>query len=313
MVLELCFQNNGEVGFRPVEIHEPGPEEVKIKTRMTALRHGEDYQLLKKAKESGSSLATPLVPQTWGIGEVVKIGEKVNRYSIGDRIHGPMPHRSFHIFHQERAYPLDWIREEFSVFIEGGAAALRCIHLSGMKYGDRVVILGVGAIGLMALQYALASGAGEVIAADPIETRLKVAQRLGAHRIINSSELKSINFNDLYAEVVVELSGSESGLKMGTEIVKPEGTVVAGGGYYSQALIDEIQQKALSRSIKTQLVMDHKPDQRLEKLVFKSIAAKTVIVWPIITHILPYKEAAVAYQQIVDDPATFIKILLYYD
>lgn len=313
MVSELCIQNNGVVGFQPVEIHEPGPEEVKIKTRMTALRHGEDYQLIKKAKESGSSLATPLVPQTWGIGEVVKIGEDVNQYSIGDRIHGPMPHRPFHIFHQERAYPLQWIREEFSVFIEEGAAALRCIHASGMKYGDRVVILGMGAVGLMTLQYALASGAGEVITVDPIVTRLKVAQRLGAHRIINSSELKSINFNDLYAEVVVELSSSESGLQMGMELVKPEGTFVAGGGNYSQSRIDEIQQKALSRSINTQLVIDHEPNQRLEQLVFKSIAAKTVIVWPIITHILPFKEAAGAYQHIADDPATYIKVLLYYD
>src|ERR1700724_3687282 len=51
---------------------------------------------------------------------------------------------------------------------------------SGVKPGDSLAVLGLGPVGLCAVQVALASGAGPVIAVDTVEQRLEVARGFGA-------------------------------------------------------------------------------------------------------------------------------------
>src|SRR5437016_4419154 len=50
----------------------------------------------------------------------------------------------------------------------------------GVGPGDSVAVLGLGPVGLCAVQAALAAGAGPVLAIDSVEDRLDVARRFGA-------------------------------------------------------------------------------------------------------------------------------------
>ena len=52
----------------------------------------------------------------------------------------------------------------------------------GVKPGDSVAVLGLGPVGLCAVQVALAAGAGPVFAIDTVEARLEVARAFGATR-----------------------------------------------------------------------------------------------------------------------------------
>src|SRR6201994_477082 len=51
---------------------------------------------------------------------------------------------------------------------------------AGMKEGDTVAVLGLGPVGLCAVQAAVAGGASHVFAVDSVEQRLGVAKRFGA-------------------------------------------------------------------------------------------------------------------------------------
>src|SRR5204863_9615970 len=51
---------------------------------------------------------------------------------------------------------------------------------AGMQAGDTVAVLGLGPVGLCAVQAAQAAGAARVFAIDSVEARLSMAERFGA-------------------------------------------------------------------------------------------------------------------------------------
>src|SRR5207248_1298317 len=54
------------------------------------------------------------------------------------------------------------------------------IAVANVRPGDSVAVLGLGPVGLCAVQVAIAAGAGPVIAVDTVEERLEVARQFGA-------------------------------------------------------------------------------------------------------------------------------------
>jgi len=311
MPMELCIQNR-KAGFRQVAQRPLSRKEIRIKTQLTGLRHGDDLFLLKG--EGGDDRSAPVTPLTWGVGEVVEVGKEVDRFVEGEMVHGPMPHRDYHIFHQDEAYPLAWLNKNFSVFTDPGMAALRCIHASGLKYGDRMAIFGMGAVGLMAAQYALASGAGEVIAVDLLASRLKTAKNLGAHTAIQNSPHEILQW-DAFADLdaVVELSGSDQGLRQCVRAARCGGTIAAGGSHYSMVALGEARRDCLKKGVNFVDAGNYPCRSDLERIVLKSLADKTVIVWPILSHVYSFQDASLALEKIEQEPESHIKVLLEYE
>ena len=62
------------------------------------------------------------------------------------------------------------------------------VNIAQVKAGDTVVIVGVGGIGINALQGAVASGAREVIAIDPVEFKREFSVKLGATQTFSSMD-----------------------------------------------------------------------------------------------------------------------------
>src|SRR3954449_9172979 len=54
---------------------------------------------------------------------------------------------------------------------------------AGLRAGDSVAVLGLGPVGLCAVQAARIGGAGQVVAIDTVEQRLEVARQFGAHPV----------------------------------------------------------------------------------------------------------------------------------
>ncbi len=66
----------------------------------------------------------------------------------------------------------------------GVGAALNTAKVSP---GSTVAVVGLGGVGLSALQGAAIAGAAQIIAIDPVETKLALAQQLGATDVIDAS------------------------------------------------------------------------------------------------------------------------------
>lgn len=96
--------------------------------------------------------------------------------------------------------------------------------------GDFVLVVGCGAIGIMAAQVAKASGATVLLAGTNIDAdRLKMAKEIGACDYtanVQVDDMKALveGYTRGYgADVVLECSGSQSGTNMGLELIRKRG------------------------------------------------------------------------------------------
>ncbi len=71
------------------------------------------------------------------------------------------------------------------------AISLHAIHRAEIRKGQTVVILGMGAIGLLLLQVALKKGA-RVFVSDLVDFKLEKAKALGAHGVWKGSSPEMI-------------------------------------------------------------------------------------------------------------------------
>lgn len=93
------------------------------------------------------------------------------------------------------------------------------VQRTSLVPGDRLIVVGLGAVGLCAVSAALALGAGEVLAIDPIEDRRSVAETLGA------KTLSPEDAHGIRAPVVVEAAGSFAAQRTAFDAVSPGGAL----------------------------------------------------------------------------------------
>ncbi|MBK0419411.1 alcohol dehydrogenase catalytic domain-containing protein [Leucobacter sp. CSA1] len=102
------------------------------------------------------------------------------------------------------------------------AHALRLGALTQPEGIQALLVVGCGPLGLGVVAVALAMGIPEVHAWDPIESRLALAERLGATR---AEDLESIN----RYQVVAEVSGAKPARDLAQNLVEPGGAILALG------------------------------------------------------------------------------------
>jgi L-iditol 2-dehydrogenase len=159
---------------------------------------------------------SPITPGHEFAGQIVEVGKTVEGFKVGDRVTVPplLPcfaceyceqghyslcedykyfgSRNDGAFAQYLAVPqINLLKIADNVSYEAGATtdplanALHAIKRGRFKEGDKVCVMGVGAIGLFALQYMKANGASVVVAVDVNEQKLEAAKNSGADVTVN--------------------------------------------------------------------------------------------------------------------------------
>jgi len=101
--------------------------------------------------------------------------------------------------------------------------------------GKSVAILGCGPVGLFSIGIARASGAGRVLASDRTPFRLGLAERMGAHEVLDLREVADapawfVEHNEgEHPDVVFEMSGAREAIVDAFRIVRNGGRVILFG------------------------------------------------------------------------------------
>ncbi len=111
------------------------------------------------------------------------------------------------------------VADEEAVFTEPLAAAFEILEQVVVKPTDEVVVLGDGKLGLLCAQVLNLTGAS-VRLVGKHQNKLDILKKLGIHTVMLS------DWRARPADVVVEATGSTSGLKMALGAVRPRGTLV---------------------------------------------------------------------------------------
>lgn len=123
----------------------------------------------------------------------------------------------------------DEVSMEEAALSEQVAAALHAVKLGALKYRDRVMVQGAGALGLITLDLAKAHGARNLIVADIDNQRLAIARDKGA-TVLNPKEVDLVlKVKDLTegwgVDYVFDCVGVPASLAASLKLVRPGGTV----------------------------------------------------------------------------------------
>ncbi len=104
-----------------------------------------------------------------------------------------------------------------------------------VRAGDSVAVLGLGPVGLCAIQVALAAGAGPVLAIDSVPQRLEVARQLGATPVHLTEESPRDAVKQATGgrgvDAAIDAVGHPDALDLAIRMARKAGTVVAIGVY----------------------------------------------------------------------------------
>ena len=218
--------------------------EVLIKMKSVGVC-GSDVHYYKHGKIGSYVVNKPMILGHEAAGEIVEVAADVKNFKPGDRVavepgytcrkcvycktgrYNLCPDVTFMAtppidgaYVEYVAWPADFVFRlpdnmtyDHGALMEPLAVGMHAVRRSRLKSGEPVIILGAGTIGLVTLLAAKAAGAGEIIVADLEDVRLRMAQKLGATKIINASQENTLEVvKDLTQgfgmEVVFETAGS---------------------------------------------------------------------------------------------------------
>jgi 2-desacetyl-2-hydroxyethyl bacteriochlorophyllide A dehydrogenase len=117
----------------------------------------------------------------------------------------------------------DDIEDIEAAFVEPAAIAGHAVARGQLSRGDSVIVLGAGVLGLLAMQWAKASGSSQIIVVEPRENRRALALELGADLAVTpGTELPP-------ADIVIECAGQGESVEEAVAFARQGGRVVLVG------------------------------------------------------------------------------------
>ncbi len=133
----------------------------------------------------------------------------------------------------------DHVTWERALLHEPLSCAIRIVEQAEVKLGNRVVVLGLGALGGLSALLAQNSGASVVVGVDIQPGRLALARQVGIHAIDRTDSAWKRNLDNAlgfeFADIVFETTGSLSGFADALALARLGGRVVVGSVYHQLA------------------------------------------------------------------------------
>lgn len=330
--------------------------EIRLKSLISAISHGTELQFVRRTspfagKYFDSQLRAFMEgvdnsehdPDVLGyemVSEVMEVGPGVDGIFVGDIVHSGTPHQDQAIVNvkdqEDFGYPITLLPKngalDPALFISLGSVALQAIHDARIRLGDRVLVSGLGAIGLLTAQLAALSGASAIIVVDPLEKRREMALALGASEAIDPSDVAKRGGVGLEVkrrhgaggvDAAIETSGAYQALHASIAAVGIGGKVVSVGFYQGDAIglrLGEEWHHNRPDMISSMGVWScpHRgypswTRQRLTDHVRDLIYGAKLKTSMLLTQRVAFSDAQRGYDLIVSNPAEVIKVALVYD
>jgi 2-desacetyl-2-hydroxyethyl bacteriochlorophyllide A dehydrogenase len=203
----------------------------------------------------------------------------------------------------------DGVSDDIALFAgDVMGTAYHAVEGSGIAPGDSVAVLGLGPVGLCAVQIAVAAGAGPVLAIDSVAERLEVARSFGAVPIHLTEESPRDVVRRLTegrgVAAAIDAVGHPDALDLAIRLARSAGTVVAIGVYAEpcQVHMGVVWIKGLTLRTGQANVIGH------VDRVLGMLAAGTLDPTPLVTHHMSLDDAPEGYT--IYDRREALKIVL---
>lgn len=185
--------------------------------------------------------------------------------------------------------------------------ALGTMEKANAKFGDTLMIMGAGSIGLCMLAVGKAMGMRKIVVCASSEKRLQVAKKLGADAVIATStqdlmtEMKKIHPEG--TDVIVDATGIESCIQDCLKLAKKGGTIALAGygrGKMMNIRVDDIHVNNLH-------VVGAGNNWNMHKKAVELMASGIIDLSPFVTECMPLEEFERALDLARKRPQGFVK------
>ncbi len=251
-----------QIEVRETDVPSPGAGEVLVRVRACGIC-GTDLHYYHGAFPSAPNIP----PGHEYAGEIVELGEGVNGVEAGQRVAVeplricrecvPCRTGNYHLCSKRApgaiapgalaefvsvpvygVYPLpDGLDFEIGALAEPLAVAVHGLHVVGLSIGERVLVMGSGAIGLLTILAARAAGAGEIVATYRHEHQGRAAEAAGAARIVKADEVAGEKGFDVVVETI---GGNAPTLGQALSAVRSGGRISVLGAFTQTAEINAL-------------------------------------------------------------------------
>lgn len=340
----LVIKGRREIEFERYDERKLEPGEVRLRTLYSGISAGTqltayrgtnpfaskkwngDLRLFERESENHSFYP---VKGAWGyeeVGRVAEIGSAVTQVKLGDIIYGTWGHRSTHIVSEDFALNhtlQDGVEPITAIYSQMGCIALNAVLDADIHVGEIVAVFGQGVPGQIVTQLAKLNGV-TVIAIDANDKRLEYSRKFGADITLNavkcdvSKEIKALT-GKRGADTAIEISGVCNALHEAIRCLTYNGKVICSGFLQGGAdglfLGEEFHHNRI-QIICSQINavapgLSHRWNRlRMEKTIFDLQKSGKLNLRDLITHLIPFSEAAKAYDMLDQGKEDCLQVVL---
>ncbi|HEX2427480.1 MAG TPA: alcohol dehydrogenase catalytic domain-containing protein [Gaiellaceae bacterium] len=329
----IVIEQPNEVALRDVEAPSPGPGEVRVRSVCAGVCRT-DLDIVAGTLDA-RWVSFPVVPGHEWSGVIESLGAGVTGLEPGRRVvcEGSIPclacrrcragdthlcetydavgftrgggYGEYVVVPARVVHPIpEHVSFDAAVLIEPAAVVLKALERARIQPGETVGVIGIGALGAIALRLARLHGPAAVVAYGVRDEELELARRLGADDVVNVGREEVGSGLD----VVVETAGAASAVELATRLAREGGRVVllgiAGHGHELTLPADRLALRDLS--VFGSVGYTTAAWARTVALVSEGL----VDLEPIVTHRFPLEQFADAFALMDDRRGVVAKIVL---
>ena len=170
------------------------------------------------------------------VGVIIKVGEGVKNFKVGDRIASNGPHAEIFAVNQNLCalIPVN-VSNESAVFTVIASIGLQGIRLANPSFGETFLVSGLGLIGLLTAQLLLSQGC-KVLGVDPDEERCLLARSFGVNALNISESVDQVSwcFNEtgnigIDGAIITAATNSSEPINLSAKACRKRGRIILVG------------------------------------------------------------------------------------
>lgn len=339
----------GDYRLETVPVPEIDDEEILVKVEACGICAG-DVKAFEGApsfwgdETQPAYIKAPMIPGHEFIGRIVKIGKKIEKFKVGERViseqivpcwecrfcnrgqywmcekhdlygfqnnvNGGMAEymkftKESINFHVPEEMPI-----EDAILIEPYACSLHAVQRASIQLGDVVVLAGAGTLGLGMIGAIKKSGAEKLIVLDLSDERLELAKSFGADITLNPMKVDVDKFvKDMTegygCDIYIEATGAQKSVEQGLKMIRKLGRFVEFSVFKDPVTVDW---SIISDRKELDILGSHLGPY-CYPLVINGISSGDFPTKGVVTHTLPLEEFAKGFQ-LMKEGKISIKVIL---
>jgi len=317
---KILFTSPGKAALVSVELPPLKEDEVLTDMEYTVVSGGTERASLMGMPNTGTKF--PRALGYCGIGRVIQIGTQVKTVAVGDRVlvyHGK--HMGYNIRPEADVTKVedDSISSLEAAFVIIASMGLGGVRKLELELGESAMVMGLGLLGMFAVQFCRLSGAYPVIAADLNPERRSLALQLGADYAFDPSapdfvqQVKAVT-GGKGVRATVEVTGVSAAMQQALQCATRQGRISLLGctrisdcavDYYQQVHCPGVKLIGAHNFIRPQFESypHHWTHQDDCKAILAMLGAGRLQVAPIVSRVVKPEQAPEIYTQLCNDPA----------